>query len=281
MKGASICTTDFHNFSKSRRSSNNDRPGPNDISSVYPLLKPLNGAAPDYKQESFGTAAPSAHPFDNALKNIRRAQFDCMATKVVKLSALEKYFTKKDADSAVALLNQKCRYEVDDKYCCDPNHTRLGPGSHALDFLLFIPLYPGLDAIRPPRGQTRTSERAFILDVTKPNRYLPHKYGLFGFDLENSCLHIGSRGSDDVWLAMVSEEILAAPNPAFPAGKIFERPTPLSRRRAKIVYAFLLHALTEARIPGYSCDMDEIYAMDIDSEQSLEDAMSALWYPYR
>src|ERR1700721_1707212 len=114
-----------------------------------------------------------------------------MRRRPIKLSKLAFQYSAKKKSGVLNLLRNRTFVELDDKVTV-PNESPdilWSASKHFLDYLLVVPMGPGMDACLT--NAIVDHNFTLELDLRQPHRQFKAKYGKIGFPPEGRLLYIG------------------------------------------------------------------------------------------
>jgi hypothetical protein len=234
-----------------------------DLDTIQPLLRISN---PD---ETVGQ-----HLFGNQFIPMERTS-DLEDHKVflkapllsITLTQLKALYERNDKAALVRLLPKRVRITIDNDATVNPTLAEYSVQSWCLDFLLIVPIEPGLSVLLPPTDSVPRRTWLFELNL-KNNRAFRMKHGALGFDTANAVLHIGQLDNQDIWLGMAPDDFVTGTEPGIPAESKQASNTFMTPIHHAMVLSYFLHCLTLAGIQGISCPHRSRYYMASQTDYS-------------
>ncbi|EKM48365.1 uncharacterized protein PHACADRAFT_202909 [Phanerochaete carnosa HHB-10118-sp] len=151
-------------------------------------------------EDPIGQSEVYRHIFDFNIGEEER-KFSAQKRTDILLSKLKRIYKEKNIGAQLELVRKRHRVVIDDKYWRRGSHPdiALSASEGNLDFLLCVPMSPGLEAIMP-NGIT---DMTFTWRFSAKNRHrvFRAKHARTGFDTTGCMLYLGTCKDDPVWLA--------------------------------------------------------------------------------
>ena len=185
-------------------------------------------------------------------------------TRGVRLSQLKSLYKHRD-HRVLQFLSDGTRHtvEIDDQFCLKANSGKIlmDPSHSTIDYRMMVGDRMGLSPLLP--NMLSCHNFSFHLDLKMPYKAFRGKHAMLGFDPAGRMLYIGQCNNEDVYLAMVPDDVLSGQVPPSPAG-FSTGHSVMSARHYRQVLMMIVHFLADLPKRSFMV-LGTVYEQDLDS----------------
>lgn len=204
-------------------------------------------------------------------------EFKDAPVKSVLLSRLKSIHDYNSPDHALQLLQRRHRVLIDDEYIVDHDSPDLywDLTQGALDFLLCVPLAPGLKAVLPNKAQDLTY--VLKLNLRCRQKQFKSKHAKLGYDLVDSMLYIGESRNEEVYLCWMPVQVFDDPtaDDIPPAGHS-SGPSRLSYTNYLLTLLFLAYAMNKEGLQDVTLNPANAFPFPVATLKDVTDVTNIL-----
>lgn len=192
------------------------------------------------------------------------AAYARVGVQEVLLSSLRDGFNAGNPAKSLRALTMRSPLVIDRDLSHQPEEDNLkwSANVHYLDYLLAVSAEPGLWATLPNIRQDHNF--SMTIDLHRPYQQFRGKHGRLGFDPAGSMMYFAKCRNDDVWLALVSKDLINGQCEDVPAGTCTGS-TPMSTRHHRMIIDFLATCLST--LPGKAFIHFRQYQVPLDDDR--------------
>jgi hypothetical protein len=188
-----------------------------------------------------------------------------MPVHPLKLSKLRTFYERRDKN-VVSLLAKRHEIKVDDEFCLKMGAGQLSMDTKEsmIDYHLTVANCVGLSPLLPNARSDHTF--GFKMDLKKQIREFKGKHAMLGFDPAGRMLFIGTRDTEDVFLAMAPNEFLHGHIIKASPHKKAKESSRMSRRHYRQTLMMIAHFL--GKLPNHSYRTVHEFTQNLDTEET-------------